>query len=284
MIKNVDNSQLEYIANYTYSLNKIPKHKCKAFPSDYNSILNHFKKIINHPNDELLISVKDNNILGVLALLVEPKDMYLEFVGGVFAKNNYQIIANEFFNYINNKYRGYYLNAAYPKENIDARIFMESIGANLLSYDYEYKLNKRDYVNLPESDNIVNLNMEYYEEFIEFHNKFNSDAYWTGEKLIDSLNKFNIFIALENNKIIGSAVISNFNNKLEEVYFLNTLRNKQNPDLKIGLLNKAIKQAFGNGAEELLVMIENDKKRELVIYEELGFKKADTCLTYAIEI
>lgn len=97
MIKCVDKKDLEYAAKYAYQLNLIPQHKCKAFPNDYNNILRQFEKITNHLDDELLISTDGTSIYGVLALLVEPKEMYLEAIGGVFAENNYEFVAREFY-------------------------------------------------------------------------------------------------------------------------------------------------------------------------------------------
>lgn len=284
MIKSVDISQLEPVAKYAYELNSMPQHKCKAFPTDYESILKQFERMINHPNDEILISTDTNNILGLLALLVEPEDMYLEIVGGIFAKNNYENVAKEFFQYIRNKYKGYHLDAAYPEENVQAKKFMESIGAKLMDFDYEYRINKDDFKSLPKIDSIIEINEKHYEDFIKHHNSINPGVYWTGEKLINALDKFDIFLALEDDKVMGSIVISKFNKKVDEIYFLSVKEEKPNFDLEKNLLNKGINHAFNTGTQELIFMVEKEDIRMMHICEELGFKKTDTCLTYALDI
>lgn len=155
MIKSVDISELELVAKYAYKLNSIPQHKCKALPTDYEGIFKQFERMIKHPNDELLISTDGDDIQGVLALLVDPEDKYLEFVGGVFAEDNYVAIAREFFEYIKNKYKGYHLDVAYPEENVQATDFMESVGAILMDFDYEYRINKVDFKSLSKGNNVI---------------------------------------------------------------------------------------------------------------------------------
>lgn len=284
MIKSVDISELELVAKYAYKLNSIPQHKCKALPRDYESILKQFERMIKHPYDELLISTDGDDVLGLLALLVEPEDKYLEFVGGVFAEDNFDAIGEEFFKYIKGKYKGYHLDAAYPEENVQAIGFMESIGAKLIDFNYEYRINKDDFKSLYEVDNVIYINEKYNEDFINLHNRMNPDAYWTGEKLINALDKFDIFLALEDDKVIGSIVTSKFNKKVDEIYFISVEKGKENLHLEKALLNRGISHAFSNGNCELILMIAKEDIKMLNICEELGFRKTDTCLTYSLDI
>ena len=282
MIKSVDISELEPVAKYAYKLNSIPQHKCKAFPTDYNSVLKQFERMIHHPNDELLVSTDGDDILGLLALLVEPEDKYLEFVGGVFAESNYRMVSEEFFKYIRDKYKGYKLNAAYPEENVQAIGFMESIGAKLMDFDYEYRINKDDFKSLYEVDNIIYINKKYNEDFINLHNRINPDVYWTGEKLINALDKFDMFIALEDDTVIGSIVTSKFNKEVDEIYFLSV--ENEDDHLEKALLNRGVSHAFSNGTRELILMIGKEDAKLINICEEIGFIRSDTCLTYSLDI
>jgi len=284
MIRKVEMNELGFVANYAYQLNINPQHRCKAFPTDYDSIIRQFERMINHPNDELLVSTDGNDICGVLALLVEPEDMYIEATGGVFAKNNYEKVSNDFFKYIKSKYKGYQFDAAYPEDNKEAIDFMSSIGAELKGFDYELRLKKSEYKNHPIIDNILPLDKQHYGEFIKIHDKYNPDVYWSGEKLLDALDRFDIFIALDNGQVIGSVVTSKFAKNFEEIYFLEVAENKQNHGYGSSLLNKAIQHAFYNGTDELMVMVEKNNTAALHLYEKLKFKKSDTCLTYSIKI
>lgn len=281
MIRCVEKEELELVAKYAYQLNSNPQHKCKAFPIDYNDILIQFEKMLIHPNDELLILTNGNCISGVLALFVEPENMYLEAIGGVFAENNYEAVAKEFYQYLKKNYKESRFDAAYPEENEQAIDFMKSIGAELLDFDYEFRLSKSEYKSIAEIDNIVQLNEKYYESFVDIHNKFHPDVYWTGERLLKALDKFDIFIALDGERVVGSIVTSNFTN---EIYLMEVAEDKQNLGYGTDLVNKAIRHAFNNGADELMVMVEKNNLVAIHLYEKLGFKKTDTCLTYSMKL
>lgn len=284
MIRNAEKNELEKVAKYAYQLNLNPIHKCKAFPTDYDNITNQFEKILNHPDDELLIKADGNDISGVLALLVEPGDKYIEAIGGVYATVNYEEVAKEFYDYLKTKYRGYQLDAAYPEDNKQAIDFMKSIGAELLGYDYELRINKSKYKPALVTDNITVLDEQHYKGFIELHDKFNPNVYWTGERLIKALDKFDIFIALENDQVIGAVVTSKLANTVEEIYFIEVAENKQRLGYGTALLNKAIQHTINNGTDELMIMVEKDNVATFHMFEKLGFKKTDTCLTYSVKL
>jgi len=140
---------------------------------------------------------------------------------------------------------------------------------------------QKDYKSIAEINNIIQLNERYYESFVEIHNKFHPDAYWTGERLLKALDKFDIFIALDGERVVGSIVTSNFTN---EIYLMEVAEDKQNLGYGTALVNKAIRHAFNNGADELMVMVEKNNLVAIHLYEKLGFKKTDTCLTYSIKL
>jgi RimJ/RimL family protein N-acetyltransferase len=281
MIRRVEKNELESVAKYAYQLNSDPQHKCKAFPTDYVYIAKQFKQIISHPNDELLILTDENTLCGVLALCVEPEDKYLEALGGVFAHNNYEAAAKEFYEYLKSNYSGYKFDAAYPEENQQAIEFMKSIGAKLEGNDYELRIGKNKYKSLPESANIIELNEKYYRGFVEIHDRFHPNAYWTGQRLLKALDRFDIFIVIENDEVIGSIVTSNSTRKVEEFYLIEVAENKQNQGYGTALINQALNHAFHNGTDELMVMVDKNNEAALHVYEKLGFKKTDTCLTFS---
>ena len=140
------------------------------------------------------------------------------------------------------------------------------------------------YESVAENANIVELNEEYHKSFMETHNIAFPDAYWTGERLLKALDKFDIFIAVEEANIIGSVVTSKFTRTIEEIYFLDVVEDKRNQGYGTALINKAIKHAFDNGTDELMVMVEKDNMVALHLFEKLGFRKADTCLTYSMKL
>ena len=99
--------------------------------------------------------------------------------------------------------------------------------------------------------------------------------------MLEALDKFDIFIILEEDKVVGSIVTSKFS---KEIYLMEVAEDKQNLGYGTALINKSVKHAFNNGADELMVMVDKNNLAALHLYEKLGFKKTDTCLTYCIKL
>jgi len=283
MIISIDETRVVEAAQYANELNQIQEHKCKACAADYDTLLYYFKKRLKRPDDEIVIYTDQNEILGVLAVIVESKDKYLEAVGGVFAKENYQEIAMQFFKYLKEKYAGFHFDAAYPKENKDAISFMESIGASCIGMAFEMVFKKDDSQLSKINKEILPLSEKYYESFCRLHDENHPDVYWTGERILSALDKFDVLIAIEKDKLIGSIVTSTFGNKKEEIYFIETDKCYRRQGYANSLLIKSIDRAFQSGVNELMILVETDNSPAIHLYESFGFQKVDTCNTYSIE-
>lgn len=283
MIISIDETRVVEAAQYANRLNEIKEHNCKACVVGYDNILYSFRKMLIHPDDEVLICTENNKIVGVLGLCVESKDKYLEAVGGVFAEENYHDIALQFFQYLKEKYAGFHFDAAYPKENIDAICFMQAFGAKCIGVDLEMTLKKHDLKSTKDNKEVVLLNQKYYELFSRFHDDSNANVYWSGERLLSALNKFDIFIALDKDEVIGSIVTSIFGNKKREIYFMDIEKGYHRQGYAKALLEKSINRAFSSGANELMVMIGEENIPAINLYESFGFQKTDTCITYSID-
>lgn len=281
MIRDAEKIELQQVADYAYRLNINPVHRCKAFPLEYRDICKQFEKMLEHPHDRLLIVEENNQICGVLALLVEPQEKYLEAIGGVFAERNYHHVAKAFFDNIAYSYSGYFMHVAYPEENAQALKFMESLGAELEDSDYEMRLKKGELQVCSPDKDVVQLTERYFESFVEFHDAQHPDVFWTGKKLLEAKNIFRIHIVTENEKVIGSVVTSR---QTAEIFFIAVAEDKHESTYGKALLLQAVQDAFAGGAEELLSMVERDNDSKIYLFENLGFKRTDTCLTYKIRL
>jgi N-acetylglutamate synthase-like GNAT family acetyltransferase len=281
MIRDAKKTELQQVTDYAYRLNLNPVHRCKAFPLDFNDISKQFEKMLAHPHDRLLIFEENNQICGVLALLADPHEKYLEAIGGVFAERKYHLVAKAFFDYIARSYSGYSMHAAYPEENEQAIKFMESIGAELEDSDYEMRIKKGEILVCCCCKDVMQLTERYFASFKEFHDAQHPNVFWTGEKLLDAQDKFRIHIVTENEKVIGSVVTSR---QTEEIFFIAVVDDKQESAYGKPLLLQAVQDAFADGAEELLSMVERDNDSKINLFENLGFKRTDTCLTYKIRL
>lgn len=279
MVRQATSQEVTEAARFAYQLNSMDKHRCKGFPRDYDAILHQFQRIIAHPHSQLLIAGEENQITGVLALFVEPDDQYLQAIGGVFAKENYISIATDFYDYIRARFQGYKMHAAYPKENVQAYDFLISIGAELEDYDCEFRVFKHDYQFNPDTQAVDVLAEDLYSYFILLHNQVNPNVYWTGEKLIKSLDRFKIFAVRKANGLAGFIVTSNMPRRENEIYFLHG----DDLEIKKRLLASAIAAAFLGETDELLIMVGNDKSDGMKFLQTQAFRQSDTCLTFLVQ-
>lgn len=283
MIICIDETRVAEVAQYANRLNEIKEHSCKACGKGYENTLSSFQKMLQHPEDEVLICTENDKIVGVLALLVESEDKYAEAVGGVYAEDNYQEVALQFFAYLKGKYAGYRFDAAYPKDNIEAISFMEAIGANCIDRDLEMNLKQCDFKSAKSNQQVSLLSGKYYETFSKFHDRNSPNAYWSGERILAALDKFDVFIAVDHAEVIGAIVTAVFGGEKREIYFLEINESYCKEEYAHALLEEAIHRAFASGANELMVMVNEENVLEMEMYESSGFKKVDTCISYSID-
>lgn len=285
MIISIDETRAVDAAKYANRLNNMKEHKCKACSEKYEEMLLGFRKMIKHPEDEVLIYTENNEILGVLALFVEKKQKCTEAVGGVYAEKDYEKIAMKFFEYIKEKYAGFHFYAAYVVENRDAINFMQKVGAKSDGTEIDMRIKKEDF-NYSKGDKdkeIVLLSNKYYEAFTEFHDENNKDVALTGELILEDINKFDVLLTLDKGKIVGEVVTSKFGGEREEIYFESMLEEYRQQGYDKSLLQDAMKRTFEFGANEIMILAMGDNTTAISLYESLGFKKYEACITFFIE-
>lgn len=286
MIKSVDETKIVEIAKFAYRLNQTKEHCCSGYITDYEGMLSRFKKRIANPNDEVLVCYKDNKMVGSLNLIVTPSEKYIEATEGIYVEDNYAEIALEFFDYIKEKYTGYQLDTIIPNTNIEAIRFMESLGAECEGDDILMKL-KLEEVHYNESDmklqdKILQLNEKYFDEFIKFHDNIHTGIYWTGKRLVEAVDLFNIFIAVVDDKVVASTVSRKYKGKGTGVLFVGTDINYRRLGYAKALIKVMLNKAIEEGAKAATIEVHKDNFVARRLYESFGFREACIFLAYTI--
>jgi len=283
MILSIDENRVEEAAQYASNVNQMRVDNCETFAIFYENILSNFRKRIKNEYDEVLICTEHDEILGVLAILVEPNDKYLEVVKGLYAAENFQEIAMLFYRYMKEKYAGFHLDAVYSQEDKEAICFMQNIGASCISSDIKMRLVNDDFQPLKENKVIVSITEKYYKSFCRLHDENHKDVYWNGERLLSNLNKFDILIALDKGEVVGSVVSSDYGDKKKDILFIETDSNHRRQGYAKGLLEKSINKAFSFGIKEITLQVEMKNIPAQKLYESFGFFKTDTIYIYSVE-
>lgn len=283
MIISIDESRVAEAAQFASEISQMKKHKCKACADEYDKLLSSFTKRVRKPDDEVLICTENNEILGALALLVEPKEKYIEVVSDVYTKKNYEEIAMQFFKYIREKYTGFQLDAVYSEENKEAICFMKSIGARCHGIDIKMRLRKNEYHSSKSNKKIIPLSEKYYEDFCRLHDENHPDVYWNGERILSALDRYDVLIAVEKDELVGSVVCEFGGDKRKYISFIETDKRYRRQGHAKSLLGEAIDRAFLSDVDELALDVEIDNNPAICLYKSFGFQKVDASSLYSIE-
>lgn len=283
MILSIDETRIEEAAQYASNVNQMKVGNCETFDTFYENILSNFRKMIKNKDDKVLICTEDDKILGVLAILVELNEKYLEVTWGLYASENFQEIAMLFYTYMKEKYAGFHVDAVYSEENKEAICFMQSIGANCISSDIKMKLVNDNFQPSREDKLIVPIAEKYYKAFCKLHDENHKNVYWTGERILSKLKKFDILVALEKDELVGSVVGEPYGDKKKDINFIETDSNHRRQGYAKSLLQKSINEAFLLGIKEITLQVEIRNIPAKKLYESFGFIKTDTIYTYSIE-
>lgn len=260
------------------------KTKC-GFPKfkSYNEMYDSFFKAIKDKDNKVLVCYENKEIIGTINLLVIKDDKYLECIGGILAKNDFNLVATQFINYLKVNYSSYEIDFGYPLENKDAISFLQGINAKLMDSSITMLLKKDDFVKTLNYNEVELLEANYYDEYAIFHDKHNPNIYWTSEKIFDKFDIWKIYIIRKEEKIVGSIfvkvkynVVEVFGISIDEEY------KKQGVELK--LLSESINDILKKWNEDILYFVGEDKIDELNATLELGFKQIDTYRSYKFNL
>ncbi len=276
MIREIKMNEVEEVAKYAFELNSIPEHNCKSFSTKYEEILSSFKKDIQNENDYLLGYYIDDLLEGVVSILSVPNDNYVQTTGGFFAKENFHEISAKFFNWIKEKFKGYYFYSAYSQENVEAIKFCENQNLECSTRAYFLRIEEDKFRPSIVNTKIELLTEKYHKQFTELHNIVGKDAFWNSEKILSG-RRFDVYIALDNDKVIGEFAVTRHLPE-GEVCFLGV---KEGVSIKVlsDLVMFATRERFAAGAQTM-AYVECNSVVELNIYFNHGYHIGETSIGY----
>ena len=113
-------------------------------------------------------------------------------------------------------------------------------------------------------DEIKSLEEKYYDDYKDIHEK---DTYWTAEKVIDAKDRFNVYLALNEDNVIGYIDVTNCFEE-NEPYDLFVKEKYRNKGYGRKLLAKAL---YENKDKNMMLLVDVDNGAAINIYEKCGF-------------
>lgn len=251
------------IADFICQKNNEPGGFCHLCPRERNEISKELARILAKKEKSILVLRDEEGTLqGVFRILVETEETYLEMMWGFVRETS---VYEALFRYLHEEFPGFHLDAVVTMEN---KTMYSAYRAHGLCYDEEQLLmDLAEYTPKPVKAEIVRYSPEYEASFRSIHD--DEGVYWTAERMLKALDRYNVFLAVENGEAVGYIEMTTGHEENEPIQLL------VKPDCRgkgygRALLQAAIEANFPKKMT-LDVYVNNVPARNL--YESLGFRE-----------
>ena len=185
------------IADFIYQRNNEPGNYCHLCPQNRDEISAELTRIFAKPESSLLILRDESNtVQGVFRLLAEPEERYLEMLWGFVREPS---VYEKLFGYLHTEYPGCHLDAVVTKTN---ETMFDAYQAHGIQYDDEQiMMTLEAYTPKNVDANIVRYSPEYEASYRAIHD--DEGLYWTAERMLKALDRYNVFVAIESGEAVG---------------------------------------------------------------------------------
>ena len=256
MIKELDS--IDSFEEFIADLNSDP-HFSSPMLATPEDIKDNLYNALNKPNDHVFGVFQDEKLIGLFVFLIIQEEKYMEMIIGL---SRYSQAYEDILAYLENHYAGYQADFVFNPEN---RILKELLVQKGASFDTEQqKMILNDRGTVIDTEGIKTLSERYRDKYIAIHD---NDRYWTGEKTADATGRFNVYVATENDDVIGYLDITNCFDE-NEIFDLLVLEPYRRRGWGRKLLAEAIKE---NRPKKMFLTVDVDNLPAIHLYESLGF-------------
>lgn len=251
------------IIDFIFQKNHEPGNFCHLCPQGREEISRELVRILAKPEPALLVLRDDGNIIqGVFYIYVEQETQYLEMMWGFVREPS---VYENLFSYLRGRYHGFHLDAVVTKSN---NAMFAAYQAQGIRYDGEQILmTLAEYTPKPVEANIVRYAPEYETSFRAIHD--DEGLYWTAERMLKALDRYNVFVAVENGEAVGYIEMTTGHDENEpiQLFVKPACRGK---GYGRALLQTAIED---NAPKKMILEVYANNTPALNLYLSLGFKE-----------
>jgi len=218
-------------------------------------------KSIEDPESYRTFAVYDKDVMtGLFSFLTIKEEKYLEMLVGLSRERETYF---EMMEYICEEFSGYKADFVFNPRNELLENLLRERGA-----EFETEQMKMLFKGKPagcKDDRIVPYSERYHEEYRAIHE--DEGMYWTAQKVIDTPEKFRIFLAIKDGNVVGYMDVTH---KFEEnePFALFVSENYRRMGLGRALLNRALEE---NYPKRMMLLVEKDNTPAINLYSSAGF-------------
>lgn len=228
------------------------------FEFDNSNLYNSLEK----DNRKAYIVTEGGQVNGLFVWLILPNEKYIEMLIGL-SKEESSI--QEMLAHIENQYRGYHLDFVINPQHY---LFNNILRSKKAEFEEEQQwMTWEKEIENQYQHKIVLLTQEYEAQYIDIHSK---DTYWTAEKVIKAKDKFRVFLAIHEEKVVGYIDVTYCYEK-NEPYDIWVDNKFQDKGYEQALLQAAIKM---NKPKKMMALVSVNNNAETEMLKSVGFVPA----------
>ena len=219
-------------------------------------------KCVEHPDRHCALGVYlGEQLIGLFIFLVLTEERYLEMLVGL--SRDRRAYA-EMFRYLERHYPGYSADFVFNPRNHLWKQLLEERNA-----EFEPEQQKM-VLDVPAADldtsGVELYAPEYQEPYLSMHHQ---ETYWTGEKVLAATDRFRVFLAIHEGKVVGYLDVTCCfeQNEPYDLFVLEKYR-------RMGFGRKLLAQALKcNGPKGMMAMVDVEAVAAIRLFESVGFQR-----------
>ena len=217
------------------------------------------EKTIRHDDDFVLVAKEKDVICGVFSFFVEHQNNYLEMT---YAFCNNKAAYDALITYLTHSFKNYQLDVVIKSENPLLEQALKQLGG--VFYPVQIKMVLTEFNEYNHSLKVVEYDASYRKQYLALHS---TDVYWTGERVLDNLNIFKVFLALSDNSVVGY-IDTTYTHQENEPYDFFVREQDRNKGYGKALVNAMVKATYPNN---IFVFVDIDNLPAIHVFSSLGF-------------
>lgn len=268
LIRELDPKQMKQAATFAWKLFTLVENRSYPLYQTEEALFREFSRRSRETDSELLACTRCDQLEGIMSCFCIPKDRYVQTTAICSAPGCDEVI-DSFLDYLEDTYPRCTSYVGIEKRNLKLKMALESHGYSLIEDSADMRMSIADFQGETQRSSIVHIDRTLLPDYLQYHEKHFSDGYWNAERIAEDFDRWDIFAAYENEKIIGGLYL-NCNEKLAlaEIFGLASV----NQEVTSDLLNRAVSyiQASRPSMKTVMFMIEDDTAYEAAL--KAGFK------------
>ncbi len=206
---------------------------------------------------------REGAMAGLFAFLLLPQEKYGEMLAGLSRERGAYA---EILGYVKSHFPGYGVDFVFNPRNSLLRECLAAVGAEF--EPEQQKMVLASPTPPGDTEGVARYASQYARQYLAIHSR---DGYWTGERVAATPDRFRIFLAIHQGRVVGYLDVTHCFEE-NEPYDLFVLPEYRRMGWGRKLLRRAVEENKPHG---MMLLVDTANEAAIRLYQSVGFQKAD---------